>query len=150
MKSVNSNVAPVAGVPGKMANDPMTDKKGNQQRFNEGDDQEVKNEKKRGLQDEDQFFKKQMEFKSGKRHQLITDQFVNSNKIYANRYNGLLGVWYFVIDCIYHFENFLAVVLFFLIMMSEKYNDVSASFPIVTLSVNITLMAIRNVTFELR
>jgi hypothetical protein len=62
----------------------------------------------------------------------------------------LLGVWYFVIDCIYHFENFLAVVLFFLIMMSEKYNDVSASFPIVTLSVNITLMAIRNVTFELR
>ena len=58
MKSVNSNVAPVAGVPGKLANDPMTDKKGNQQRFNEGDDQEVKNEKKRGLQDEDQFFKK--------------------------------------------------------------------------------------------
>ena len=91
-----------------------------------------------------------MEFKSGKRHQLITDQFVNSNKIYANRYNGLLGVWYFVIYCIYHFENFLAVVLFFLIMMSEKYNDVSASFPVVTLSVNITLMAIRNVTFELR
>ena len=30
MKSVNSNVAPVAGVPGKMVNDPMTDKKGNQ------------------------------------------------------------------------------------------------------------------------
>jgi hypothetical protein len=53
MKSVNSNVAPVAGVAGKMVNDPMTDKKGNQQRFNEGDDQEVKNEKKRGLQDED-------------------------------------------------------------------------------------------------
>jgi magnesium-transporting ATPase (P-type) len=91
-----------------------------------------------------------MEFKSGKRHQLITDQFVNSNKIYANRYNGLLGVWYFVIDCIYHFENFLAVVLFFLVMLSEKYNDVSVSFPVVTLSVNITLMAIRNVTFELR
>jgi len=35
---------------------------------------------------EDLFFKKQMEFKSGKRHQLITDQIVNSNKIYANRY----------------------------------------------------------------
>lgn len=41
---------------------------------------------KRGQTNEDQYFKKQMEFKGGKRHQLITDQFYNSNKIYANRY----------------------------------------------------------------
>ena len=38
MKSVGSNIAPVPGVPGKLANDPMTDKKGNQQRFNEADE----------------------------------------------------------------------------------------------------------------
>lgn len=35
---------------------------------------------------EDQCFKKQMEFKGGKLHQLISDQIVNSNEIYSNRY----------------------------------------------------------------
>lgn len=35
---------------------------------------------------EDQFNKKQMEFKGGKLHQIISDQVKNSNKIYANRY----------------------------------------------------------------
>ena len=35
---------------------------------------------------EDQFNKKQMEFKGGKLHQMISDTVKNSNKIYANRY----------------------------------------------------------------
>jgi len=61
-----------------------------------------------------------MEFKGGKRHQLITDQIVNTNKIYANRYQGLIGVWYFTIDCVYHFENLLALLLFAIILYSEK------------------------------
>lgn len=91
-----------------------------------------------------------MEFKGGKRHQLITDQFYNSNKIYANRYQGMLGVWYFIIDCVYHFENFLAIVLFLLILSSAQYSQIKYTFPVVTLTVNISLMAIRNLTFELR
>jgi len=35
---------------------------------------------------EDAFNKKQMEFKGGKVHQLISDQPKNNNKIFANRY----------------------------------------------------------------
>ena len=35
---------------------------------------------------QDQFNKKQMEFKGGKLHQMISDQYNNSNKIFANRY----------------------------------------------------------------
>lgn len=31
----------------------------------------------------------------------------------------MLGVWYFIIDCVYHFENFLAIVLFLLILSAE-------------------------------
>ena len=67
---------------------------------------------------EDQFNKKQMEFKGGKLHQMISDQVRNSNKIYANRYQGGFGVWYFIIDTTFHFENILAVILFFLILYS--------------------------------
>ena len=35
---------------------------------------------------EDQFNKKQMELKGGKLHNLISDQALNTNIIYANRY----------------------------------------------------------------
>jgi len=81
------------------------------------------NGSKRGSNNmEDQFNKKQMEFKGGKLHQLISDQVTNSNKIYANRYQGGFGAWYFVIDSIFHFENVLAIVLFFLILYSQEYN----------------------------
>ena len=59
-----------------------------------------------------------MEFKGGKLHQMISDQGRNSNKIYANRYQGGFGVWYFIIDTTFHFENILAVILFFLILYS--------------------------------
>ena len=67
---------------------------------------------------EDLFNKKQMELKGGKLHQLISDQIVNSNKIYANRYQGGYGLWYFLIDSTFHFENVLAMLLFFLILNS--------------------------------
>ena len=62
---------------------------------------------------DDNYFKKQMEIRGGKLHQLLTDQEVNSNRIFANRYvgRGIIGFWYFVIDCTYHFENFLLVLL---------------------------------------
>lgn len=63
-----------------------------------------------------------MEFKGGKLHQLISDQVTNSNKIYANRYQGGFGAWYFVIDSTLHFENVLAIVLFLLILNSQEYN----------------------------
>ena len=68
---------------------------------------------------EDQCFKKQMEFKGGKLHQLITDQITNSNMIFANRYQGLLGVWYFIIDSSFHFENVLSLLLFVIIQINE-------------------------------
>ena len=72
----------------------------------------------RGTQNmfDDNYFKKQMEIRGGKLHQLLTDQEVNNNRIFANRYagRGIIGFWYFVIDCTYHFENFL---LFFLILL---------------------------------
>jgi hypothetical protein len=91
-----------------------------------------------------------MEFKGGKLHQIISDQFKNSNKISANRYQGGFGVWYFLIDTIIHFENILAIILFFLIMYSQDYNQIEISFPIVALSVNIGLMCIKNLTLEFR
>lgn len=126
------------------------EKRYDQQRFMESDDSMYQRGKRGSNTNEDQFFKKQMEFKGGKRHQLITDQIINNNKIYANRYQGVLGVWYFIIDCVYHFENTLAVLLFILIFFSDKFNQISIVFPVVTLTVNIGLMAIRNITFELR
>ena len=99
---------------------------------------------------EDQYNKKQMEFKGGKLHQMISDQVKNSNKIYANRYQGGFGVWYFLIDTTVHFENILAIILFFLILYSQEYNQIEISFPIVALSVNFGLMCMRNLTLELR
>jgi magnesium-transporting ATPase (P-type) len=91
-----------------------------------------------------------MEFKGGKLHQMISDQVRNSNKIYANRYQGGFGVWYFIIDTTFHFENILAVILFFLILYSQEYNQIQISFPIVALSVNFGLMCMRNLTLEHR
>jgi hypothetical protein len=41
----------------------MSDKRGNQQRFNEDEDMDRDKNTKRGQTDEDQYFKKQMEFK---------------------------------------------------------------------------------------
>ena len=90
-----------------------------------------------------------MEFKGGKLHQLITDQIQNSNKIFANRYQGSLGVWYFIVDSTIHFENVLSLILFLLITFNE-FDMIDLSFPIVALSVNIVLMSIRNTVFEMR
>ena len=90
-----------------------------------------------------------MEFKGGKLHQLITDQIQNSNKIFANRYQGTLGVWYFIVDSTIHFENVLSLILFLLIIFNE-FDMIDLSFPIVALSVNIVLMCIRNFVFEMR
>ena len=59
-------------------------------------------------------------------------------------------MWYFLIDTTVHFENILAIVLFFLILYSQEYNQIEISFPIVALSVNVTLMTMRNLTLELR
>jgi hypothetical protein len=74
----------------------------------------------------------------------------NTNKIFANRYQGGFGLWYFIIDTTVHFENVLAIVLFFLILYSQEYNQIEISFPIVALSVNFGLMCMRNLTLELR
>lgn len=94
--------------------------------------------------------KKQMAFKGGKLIQLITDSPVNNNKIYANRYQGAIGIWYFIIDSVIHFENLLALILLVMIYYSEMYNQVNLYFPIIALLVNISLMCLRNITFELR
>lgn len=112
--------------------------------------QQIKNNNKGNNSMEDLFNKKQMELKGGKLHQLISDQIVNSNKIYANRYQGGYGLWYFTIDSTFHFENVLAMLLFFLILYSSEYNQIQISFPIVALSVNIALMIMRNLTLEMR
>lgn len=63
-----------------------------------------------------------MAFKGGKLIQLITDSPVNNNKIYANRYQGAIGIWYFIIDSVIHFENLLALILLVMIYYSEMYN----------------------------
>lgn len=73
---------------------------------------------------EELFNKKQIEFKGGKVHQIITDQRQNSNKIYANRYQGLVGIWYFFLDTTVHFENILAILLLVMIKFSQEYNQV--------------------------
>lgn len=70
--------------------------------------------------------------------------------IYASRYRGFLGVWYFVVDCLYHFENFLAILLFFTIFYSDDPDQLGISYPIISISVNVLLTALRNTTFELR
>lgn len=99
---------------------------------------------------EDQFNKKQIEFKGGKVHQVITDQPINSNRIYANRYQGALGIWYFLIDSTLHFENFLAIILLGMIIYSSEYNQIDMQFAIVALLVNVVLMCVRNITLETR
>lgn len=81
---------------------------------------------------------------------MISDQYNNSNKIYANRYQGAFGTWYFVIDSTLHFENVLAILLFTLIVSAPQYNQITIGFPVVALSVNVTLMCLRNLTLELR
>ena len=100
-----------------------------------------------------------MELKGGKLHQLITDQDVNSNRIFANRYDsrGLIGAWYFIIDCIQHFENALLVFLISLIGYSMQSSTTSSAiqavplyFPVTAFVINIILMSIRNVIFEVR
>jgi hypothetical protein len=55
-----------------------------------------------------------------------------------------------VLDTTFHFENILALILFFLILQSQEYNQIEISFPIVALSVNFVLMCIKNLTLELR
>lgn len=108
---------------------------------------------------DDNYFKKQMEFKQGKLHQLITDQEVNTNKIFANRYGerGLIGFWYFLLDCIYHFENFMLLFLILMIIYgmstsvtASTEQSIPLEFPLVALIVNVVLMAIRNIIFENR
>jgi hypothetical protein len=90
---------------------------GDQDRQEDG--QASRNRAKRGSNIiEDQYNKKQMEFKGGRLHQVITDQVKNSNKIYANRYQGGFGFWYFLIDTTIHLENILAIILFFVILYS--------------------------------
>ena len=91
-----------------------------------------------------------MEFKGGKIHQIISDQVKNTNKIYANRYQGGFGLWYFLIDTVIHFENVLSIVLFVLIIYSQEYNQVAVSYPILALSVNFGLMIIKNLSLEMR
>jgi len=49
-----------------------------------------------------------------------------------------------------HFENVLAILLYIMISLSQEYNQVDNSFAIVALLVNVSLMSVRNMTFELR
>lgn len=102
---------------------------------------------------EDQFNKKQMGFKGGRLDSLMSDhvESLNTNKIFANRYQGLLyGCWYFMIDSVMHFENILAVLLLTFILVSSEYNHVEISFPITAMGINVSLMAFKNLTLELR
>jgi hypothetical protein len=100
-----------------------------------------------------------MEFKAGKLFQLITDQEINTNKIFANRYfeRGAMGFWYFLLDCVYHFENFMLVFLLCIISYGQNTSETASaeqsiplSFPLTGLAVNFGLMGIRNVIFEFR
>lgn len=59
-------------------------------------------------------------------------------------------MWYFIIDSTFHFENILAILLLIMILYSYEYNQVPYSFAIVALLVNISLMCIRNLSFEFR
>lgn len=99
---------------------------------------------------DEQFNKKQIEFKGGKVHQMITDQITNSNEIYAHRYVGMLGLWYFFIDTAIHFENFLAIILIVTYIQMSEASGISTVLPIIALFVNLALMFIRNLSFELR
>jgi magnesium-transporting ATPase (P-type) len=69
--------------------------------------------------------------------------------IFANRYQGFLGLWYFIIDSTLHFENCLSVILL-LIILNDEFDMLDVSFPLIAFSINVFLMSIRNVVFELR
>lgn len=64
---------------------------------------------------QDHNLKKQMEFKNGKLTSYITDQEMNSNRVFLSRYSGALGVLYFVTDTIVNLENLLAICVLILI-----------------------------------
>lgn len=55
-----------------------------------------------------------------------------------------------MIDCVFHFENYLAALLFLMIYYSDRNNSLDIWFPMTNFFVNITLMAIRNISFEMR
>jgi len=62
-----------------------------------------------------------MEFKGGKINQIISDQEVNTNEIFANRYYGYFGMWYLLLDTFGHVENLLLVILFFTVWFSKDH-----------------------------
>ena len=102
---------------------------------------------------EDQYNKKQMEFKGGRLNSLMSDheEMQITNKIYANRYQGYIqGTWYFLIDSVMHFENVLALMLLTFILISEEYNQIDITFPITAVTINVCLMALKNLTLEFR
>lgn len=60
----------------------------------------------------------------------------------------MIGVWYFFIDSVVRFENLL--VLFLFILTKIDPDTIDQSFPIIAVSVNVFLMSLRNIIFELR
>lgn len=79
------------------------------------------------------------------------DDNINSNKIYANRYQGwFYGGWYFLIDSVLHFENILAIILFALTWLSQDFNQIEISYPITAIVINISLMSFKNLSLEMR
>jgi hypothetical protein len=62
----------------------------------------------------------------------------------------MIGIWYFFIDTANHFENFLAVVLITMYVWRGNSSGISFFLPFIALSVNLGLMCIRNLTFEIR
>jgi len=51
----------------------------------------------------------------------------------------LLGVWYFVIDTSIHFENLLAFILFLATFYVDRFSEVTYSYAVTALTVNIFL-----------
>jgi len=60
----------------------------------------------------------------------------------------MIGLWYFFIDSVLHFENLIGLFLFILTQISDEM--ISQAYPIVAVTVNIFLMSLRNILFELR
>lgn len=102
---------------------------------------------------DEQFNKKQMEFKNGRLHQLISDQPQNHNRVYANRYNGLIGCWYILVDTFAHIENLVAVAMIIVfLVMQPYYPSHKENLPfvsIVVLVINVVLATISNVYVEI-
>lgn len=69
--------------------------------------------------------------------------------IFANRYEGLLGMWYFFIDSTIYVENVLSLILV-LVIEINKFKMINVSYPLMAFSVNVFLMCIRNFVFEQR